>query len=58
MTIDGIELFPIEVEYRGVQCGPYFLLTERGMLEDLDKTPYFFRTAEKWDDAISYITRE
>ena len=58
LTIDGIELFPIEVEYRGVQCGPYFLLTKRCMLADLDKTPYFFRTAEKRDNAISYITRE
>ena len=53
-----MELFPIEVEYKGVLCGPYFLLTKRCMLADLDKTPYFFRTAEKRDNAISYITRE
>ena len=58
LTIIGIEFFSMEVEYRGVQCGPYFLLTDCGMLEDLDKTPYFFRTAEKRADAIRYMTME
>ena len=55
LVIDGTELYPMEVEFRDLTCGPYFLLTERGMFEDTDKTPYFFRTAEKRENAINYI---
>ena len=44
ISIGNESLFPVLVEFRGVQCPAYFLLSESCMGNFIDFTPYFFRT--------------
>ena len=55
MTVNGIELHTMLVNF-GIPCGPYMLLRRRGLMEDTDHTPYFFKSRARRDRAIDFIT--
>lgn len=58
ILIDGVHLYPIEVNYAGnIVCPAYALLRRQGLVSDADKVPYFFRSEAKRNEVIQYITR-
>ena len=49
VDIKGVQLYPVELEFKEMECPAYFLVTKRGLTEDMNMTPYFFRTEEQCD---------
>ena len=42
VEVKGAHLYPVEMEVENVQCGAYFVVAKRGLIDDLSMTPYFF----------------
>jgi hypothetical protein len=55
IMIEGTPLFPIDLRFDNAPCYPYMLLLRRGVLDDADNTPYFFRSRQKRDQIITYL---
>ena len=55
VDIKGVQLYPVELELLETECPAYFLVTKRGLTEDMAMTPYFFRTEEKCDDIYHFL---
>ncbi len=56
VDIKGVQLYPVELEFLEMECPAYFLVTKRGLTEDKNMTPYFFRTEEKRDDIYRFLS--
>jgi len=46
------------MEVENVQCGAYFVVAKRGLIDDLSMTPYFFRSEQKRDEIYDYLMRK
>ncbi len=58
VEVKGTQLYPVEFEVKNVQCGAYFMVAKRGLLDDLSITPYFFRSEEKRDEIFDYLSKK
>ena len=58
-TLDfaGTELFPMDLKIVDHPCYPYSLLRKRGLIDDAENTPYFFRSSEKRDEIITWLKK-
>ena len=50
VDIKGVQLYPVELDFLDMECPAYFLVTKRGLTEDMAMSPYFFRSEEKRDE--------
>ena len=41
VEVKGTHLYPVEMEVENVQCGAYFVVAKRGLIDDLSMTPFF-----------------
>ncbi len=57
VEVKGTHLYPVEMEVENVQCGAYFVVAKRGLIDDLSMTPYFFRSEQKRDEIYDYLMR-
>ena len=57
VEVKGAHLYPVEMEVENVQCGAYFVVAKRGLIDDLSMTPYFFRSEQKRDEIYDYLMR-
>lgn len=57
LTVGGRELFTMEVEFRDIECHPYFLLRRDGRMDHAAKTPYFFLVHETGANAVAWVNR-
>jgi hypothetical protein len=58
VEVKGAHLYPVEMEVENVQCGAYFVVAKRGLIDDLSMTPYFFRSEQKRDEIYDYLMRK
>lgn len=58
VEVKGTHLYPVEMEVENVQCGAYFVVAKRGLIDDLSMTPYFFRSEQKRDEIYDYLMRK
>ena len=49
VDIKGVQLYPLEIEFKDIECHAYFLVTKRGLTDEMAMTPYFFRSEEECD---------
>jgi len=47
VDIKGVQLYPLEFEFKDMDCPAYFLVTKRGLTDEMAMTPYFFRSKEE-----------
>mgnify|MGYP000102812989 CR=1 FL=1 len=57
LSINGTDLFPMELKIAGCLCYENFLLSRQGNYKDAENTPYFFRSQEKRDQIMTYLMR-
>ena len=55
VNIKGVQLYPVELELLETECPAYFLVTKRGLTEDMAMSPYFFRSEEKRDEIYHFL---
>ena len=55
VDIKGVQLYPVELAFLDMQCPAYFLVTKRGLTEDMAMSPYFFRSEEKCDEIYHFL---
>ena len=55
VDIKGVQLYPVELELLETECPAYFLVTKRGLTEDMAMSPYFFRSEEKRDEIYHFL---
>lgn len=55
VDIKGVQLYPVELEFKEMECPAYFLVTKRGLTENMDMTPYFFRSEEQCDKIYHFL---
>jgi hypothetical protein len=56
VNIKGVQLYPVELELLETECPAYFLVTKRGLTEDMAMSPYFFRSEEKRDEIYRFLS--
>ncbi len=57
ISIEGTNLFPMDLKVNGSLCYEYMMLRRRGRFEDADNTPYFFKSKKKRDEIIAYLMK-
>ncbi len=55
VDIKGVQLYPLEFEFKNIECHAYFLVTKRGLTDEIAKTPYFFRSEEECDKIYRFL---
>lgn len=55
MDVKGTQLFPVEVEFKNVECPAYFLVAKQGLTDHYYMTPYLFRSENKRDEVFDYL---
>ena len=56
VDIKGVQLYPVELEFLEMECPAYFLVTKRGLTEDMAMSPYFFRSEEQRDKIYHFLS--
>ena len=49
VDIKGVQLYPLEIEFKDIECHAYWLTDELAM------TPYFFRSEEECDKIYRFM---
>jgi hypothetical protein len=57
VDVKGTLLYPVEFEFKDVQCPAYFLVAKKGLIDHLHMTTYFFRSENKCDELFEYINK-
>ena len=57
VDVKGTLLYPVEFEFKDVQCPAYFLVAKKGLIDHLYMTPYFFRSEKKHEEIIDYLNK-
>jgi len=57
ITINGTDLFPVDLMFDDQPCYPYMLLRRNGLIDDADNTPYFFTSKGKCDQVIKCLNK-
>ena len=55
VDIKGVKLYPLEFEFKDMECPAYFLVTKRGLTDEIAMTPYFFRSEEECDKIYRFM---
>ena len=55
VDIKGVQLYPLEFEFKDMECHAYFLVTKRGLTDEMAMTPYFFRSEEQCDKIYHFF---
>ncbi len=55
VDIKGVQLYPLEIEFKDIECHAYFLVTKRGLTDEMAMTPYFFRSEEECDKIYRFM---
>jgi hypothetical protein len=55
VDIKGVQLYPLEFEFKDMECHAYFLVTKRGLTNEMAMTPYFFRSEEQCDKIYHFF---
>ena len=55
VEIKGVQLYPLEIEFKNIECHAYFMVTKRGLTDEIAKTPYFFRSEEECDKIYRFL---
>ena len=58
VDIKGVQLYPLEVEFKDMECPAYFLITKRGLTDEMAMTPYFFRSEEERDKIYRFMCQK
>jgi hypothetical protein len=58
VDIKGVQLYPLEFEFKDMDCPAYFLVTKRGLTDEMAMTPYFFRSEEECDKIYRIMCRK
>jgi hypothetical protein len=58
VDIKGVQLYPLEFEFKDMDCPAYFLVTKRGLTDEMAMTPYFFRSEEERDKIYRFICQK
>ncbi len=56
VVIKGVQLYPVELEFKEMKCPAYFMVAKRGLTDDMDMTPYFFRSEEQCDKIYHFLS--
>ena len=54
----GTLLYPVEFEFKDLQCMIYFLVTKKGLIDHLDMTQYIFKSERKHDEIFDYLNNQ
>ena len=57
LNVGGTDLFPLELRIDAHPCYEYMLLRRRGLIDDAEITPYFFRSVNKRDEVITWLKK-
>lgn len=52
-----VRFFTMLVKFRGVQCGAHFLIQKRGLIDDMDYTPHYFKCLNARNKALAFINK-
>ena len=55
VDIKGVQLYPLEFEFKDMECPAYFLVTKRGLTDEIAMTPYFFWSEEECDKIYRFM---
>jgi hypothetical protein len=55
VDIKRVQLYPLEFEFKDMDCPAYFLVTKRGLTDKMAMTPYFFRSEEECDKIYRFM---
>ena len=55
VEVRGTQLYPLEVEFKTMNCPAYFMVTRRGQTDEMAITPYFFQSMEQLNECYNYI---
>ena len=55
VDIKGVQLYPLEFEFKDMECHAYFLVTKRGLTDEMAMTPYFFRSEDQCDKIYHFF---
>ena len=58
VDIKGVQLYPLEVEFKDMECPAYFLVTKQGLTDEMAMTPYFFRSEEECDKIYRFMCQK
>jgi hypothetical protein len=58
VDIKGVQLYPLEFEFKDMDCPAYFLVTKRGLTDEMAMTPYFFRSEEECDKIYRFMCQK
>ena len=50
-------LYPMELEFWGMECYAYMMIRRRGLMDDAVKTPYLFVSQSPRDKAVAYLNK-
>jgi len=57
LNIDGVNLYPMEVMMKDLECYAYMLIRRQGDFDDVKKTPYLFRSEKTRDRVKAWVTK-
>ena len=55
VDIKEVKLYPLEFEFKDMECPAYFLVTKRGLTDEIAMTPYFFWSEEECDKIYRFM---
>jgi hypothetical protein len=58
VDIKGVQLYPLEFEFKDMDCPAYFLVTKRGLTDEMAMTPYFLRSEEERDKIYHFMCQK
>jgi hypothetical protein len=58
VDVKGVQLYPMEFEFKDMDCPVYFLVTKRGQPDEMAMTPYFFRSEEERDKNYCFMCQK
>jgi hypothetical protein len=58
VDIKGVELYPLEFEFKDMECPAYFLVATHILTDEMAMTPYFFRSEEECDKIYHFMCQK
>jgi hypothetical protein len=58
VDIKGVQLYPMEFEFKDMDCPAYFMVTKRGQPDEMAMTPYFYRSEEECDKIYRFMCKK
>ena len=58
VDVKGTQMYPVEIEFKNVQCPAYAILEKSWRNEFMNRTPYFFRSEKKRDQFFDDLIKQ